>query len=344
MGGRGKSWIIVLGVGLVLVGGAATRWWVGPADLSFESGALVQLPIPPAGAGAGAGRSDASARQGEPSDRLAAAPDPNLIEDGRFGPLPRVGPDGRLPLLAYARPFDLEQPTPRISVLVTGLGLQAEMTDAAIALPPEVSLQFSPYGTDLPALVERARSAGHEVLLGLPMEPFDYPDSDPGPHTLLADAPEADNLERLDWVLARATGYVALGGEGERFAASAAAEPVLAVLARRGLAIVEIGAGDLAQVAERTGLPHVGTAAPIDEDPSMLAIDYALAALEAEAGAIGSAVGIAQAYPVSLERIRLWANTLEDKGLVLAPLSAHLIERAGLAHLPRGRREEPSAG
>lgn len=37
----------------------------------------------------------------------------------------------------------------------------------------------------------RAREAGHEILLQLPMEPFDYPDSDPGPQTLLASAAPA---------------------------------------------------------------------------------------------------------------------------------------------------------
>ena len=34
-------------------------------------------------------------------------------------------------------------------------------------------------------MVARAREAGHEVLLEVPMEPFDYPDNDPGPQTLL---------------------------------------------------------------------------------------------------------------------------------------------------------------
>jgi polysaccharide deacetylase 2 family uncharacterized protein YibQ len=32
----------------------------------------------------------------------------------------------------------------------------------------------------------RAREDGHEVMLQVPMEPFDYPDNDPGPHTLTA--------------------------------------------------------------------------------------------------------------------------------------------------------------
>ena len=54
------------------------------------------------------------------------------------------------------------------------------------------------------------------------------------------------------------------------------------------------------------------------------------AGLEAAALAGGSALGLAQDYPVSLERLRLWAATLADKGLVLAPVSAVLIEQSGL--------------
>lgn len=347
MGRRAKTWVIALAaVGLVMVGGSTLSWWLGPGRLSYQSGARVELPIPlPGTRGAVSDATTSPRSEARPPEHLAPAPpDPSLIENGPFGPLPRIGPGGRRPLLAYARPFDLATTTPRIAILVTGLGLQAEVTDAAIDLPAVISLQVSPYGADLPELIERARGAGHEVLIELPMEPLDYPASDPGPHTLLAEGPTDENLEKLDWVLSRATGYVALGGSGDRFASSAAADPVLGELAERGLGIVEIGGAALAPASERTGLPYVGTSGPIDEEPSVLAIDYALAALEAEASASGSAIGIAQAYPVSLERIRLWAATLEDKGLVLAPVSALLIERAGLAGLRRGERVEPSAG
>jgi len=76
---------------------------------------------------------------------------------------------------------------------------------------------------------------------------------------------------------------------------------------------------------------YASTPPAIDEDPSILSIDYALAGLEAEALQSGSALGVAQGYPVSLERLRLWATTLADKGLVLAPASALVIERAGLS-------------
>ncbi len=41
-----------------------------------------------------------------------------------------------------------------------------------------------------------ARSGGHEILLEVPLEPFDYPENDPGPDTLLTGQAPRDNLEQ----------------------------------------------------------------------------------------------------------------------------------------------------
>jgi len=325
---RSPVWLAFAGVALALGLAAAL---LADADGKVDSTGVPQVRLPLA------------AVEGEPASQLqAGAPGPasaGLLEEGAFGPLPRVAADGRRPFLAYARPFELDDQRPKIALLVMGLGLQADPTAAAIRLPGAISLHFSAYASDLPGMLERARAAGHEVLLDLPMEPLDYPASDPGPHTLLAGNPTEENLRRLDWLLARAAGYMGLAGGGTRFAASPAAAPVLDVLARRGLAMIELGRDDLAVAATAVGLPYASAPAAIDEDPSVQAIDHALAGLEAEALRTGSALGVAQGYPVSLERLRLWAATLEEKGLVLAPVSALLIERSGLA-AGRGRHGE----
>ena len=75
---------------------------------------------------------------------------------------------------------------PRIAIVIGGLGIGASGTSEALGkLPGPVTFAFTPYGTDLDTLVGRARADGHEILLQVPMEPFDYPDNDPGPQTLL---------------------------------------------------------------------------------------------------------------------------------------------------------------
>ena len=58
-------------------------------------------------------------------------------------------------------------------------------SEALRVLAPDVTLAFAPYGSSLDRWMQRARSDGHELLLQIPMEPFDYPDNDPGPQTLL---------------------------------------------------------------------------------------------------------------------------------------------------------------
>ena len=137
----------------------------------------------------------------------ALVADPALIETTDNGPLPRIGADGRTPLQAYAAPVS-DATKPRIAIVISGLGISAKATAAALAkLPPQVTLAFAPYAADVQTWVTQARRQGHEVLLEVPMEPFDFPDSDPGPHTLRSGVAEDANTERLVWALTRFTGY-----------------------------------------------------------------------------------------------------------------------------------------
>jgi uncharacterized protein len=252
--------------------------------------------------------------------------DPELLEPGPEGPLPRIAEDGRRPLETYARRQGDGADGPVVAVLVEGLGLQAEASASGLQLPPEIGLVFSPYGDDLQVWLERAREGGHEVYLALPMEPADYPASDPGPHTLRAGEVE-DNARRLAWLLARGGGYVGLAGAGLAFATSEPArEPVLEDLAARGLGLIELGATHLAEAAAAAGLAYVSAEGPLDEDPVSSRIDAALEALAGEARRNGRAVGFLQPYPVSLERLAIWAERLPAEGVALVPPSSLLIE------------------
>ncbi|MCB2076867.1 MAG: divergent polysaccharide deacetylase family protein, partial [Novosphingobium sp.] len=128
---------------------------------------------------------DASGGQVVISDPIAGAIDGNgdLIEQGRHGPLPKIAADGRKPVEVYARPApDLAPGQARIALIVNGLGISAAGTEDAIRrLPADVTLAFAPYGRDLRRLSRIARTDGHELLLQVPLEPYDYPDNDPGP-------------------------------------------------------------------------------------------------------------------------------------------------------------------
>ncbi len=122
--------------------------------------------------------------------------DPRVTEQSRYGPVPRIGMNGARPSEVYARPAPFSAGRPRIALVVGGLGFAERATESAIStLPGDVTLGFSPYGSDLSRQTALARGAGHEVVLQIPMEPFDYPRENPGPHALLAGAGEAANID-----------------------------------------------------------------------------------------------------------------------------------------------------
>ena len=262
---------------------------------------------------------------------LATAPDNRLVERSRYGLLPKAGPDGATPATVYARPLGPEpmaKPAGRIALLVGGLGIsQSGTADAIAKLPAPVSLAFAPYGTELERTVQRARGEGHEVFLQVPMEPFDYPDNDPGPHTLLTGPKAPDNIDKLHWALGRFTGYVGIVNFlGGRFTADESAlSPVLRELAGRGLMVVDDGSSArslLARSADRARIPALKIDRVIDGVTRADAIDKELAALESLAREQGIAVAAASALPVSIERINRWAQSLEAKKLAIVPVSA----------------------
>ncbi|MCJ2113960.1 divergent polysaccharide deacetylase family protein [Methylobacterium sp. E-025] len=261
--------------------------------------------------------------------KLAPAPDPRLTERGRHGVLPKLG-DGRIrPLDVYARS---EEPGsgPRIAILLTGLGVgQAATASAIVKLPPAVSLAFSPYGADAERSAARARAFGHEILLQAPMEPFDYPDSDPGPQGLLTAAKGSENADRLAWVMSRFSGYVGVTNfMGAKFMADAVAfEPVLRDIATRGLGFLDDGTnarGVPADLLGKTKVPAARAEIVFDAVPRPEAIDRELARLEAQARANGFALASGSAQPMTIERIARWSRELEGRGIRLVPASVAL--------------------
>jgi polysaccharide deacetylase 2 family uncharacterized protein YibQ len=269
--------------------------------------------------------------QGESGDQPAGAGSQNnspLLEDSRHGPIPRVASNGTRPLEAYSRAgTDDARKGPKIAIVISGLGIGANATGDSIAkLPGSVTLAFAAHATDLPRWATKARGAGHEILLHLPMEPFDYPDNDPGPQTLLTSLPPAQNLDRLHWVLSRMQGYVGVANfMGARFTSNETAlAPVLSDLAQRGLLYFDDGASarSLAQkVAIASKAPFVKADIVIDAKPNWSDIDAALEQLERLASNRDFAVGVASALPVSIERIARWAKGAEARGIRIVPLS-----------------------
>nr|WP_284701123.1 divergent polysaccharide deacetylase family protein [Rhodoplanes tepidamans] len=299
-----------------------------------STGKRQQVTIPPGagddGKGAAKGETKGETKpDAKTSGVKVAAVEPHLLEATRHGHVPRIGLDGARPSVAYARKAPAASETSvRVALLVGGLGVSGSATAEAMkALPGVVSLAFVPYGSEVARLAAAARGAGHEILLQLPMEPFEYPDNDPGPQTLLTSLTPEQNIDRMQWAMSRIQGYVGiLNYMGGRFTSTETAiGPVLREVAKRGLVYVDDGTSPRSlagQFAGANNLPFAKAAVVIDAVPSNAEIDRALARLEATARETGSAVGVARALPLSIERLTQWIKQAEGRGIVVVPITA----------------------
>jgi hypothetical protein len=269
----------------------------------------------------------------------AAAPammtgiDQRLLEKTRYGMIPVVA-DGLKPFTVYAADADRVRAAkmPTVSIVVGGLGVgAAKTTEAIMKLPGAVTLAFTPYGADPGKLAERARAQRHEILLQIPMEPYDYPDNDPGPQTLLATLGPEENLDRLLWHLGRLQGYAGIANfMGARFVATdAAMGPVIREASKRGLSYFDDGSAPRSVAAALAGgqaMPFAKGDVAIDAVPTSAEIDRQLAKLEALAKERGFAVGTASALPISIDRIGAWIKTLDARGIMLVPLTTAMLK------------------
>jgi len=274
---------------------------------------------------------------GEASDKDAAPGvmpgiDPRLLEKSRYGMIPTTS-EGLKPFTAYAAEADRAKAAkmPIVAIVMGGLGVGAAKTvDAILRLPAAVTLAFTPYGSDPTKLVERARAQHHEILLQIPMEPYDYPDNDPGPQTLLTTLAPEQNVDRLYWHLSRFQGYAGIANfMGARFVATdTAMAPIVKEAAKRGLGYFDDGSARSVapSLSAAQAMPFAKADVAIDAVPTSGEIDRALAKLEDLAKERGFAVGVASALPISIERISVWARTLEGRGLLLVPLTTAMAK------------------
>lgn len=261
---------------------------------------------------------------------LSRVPDPALVDkDGQGNELPQVARNGTRPMDAYARPAeDIDSDVPRVAILMADIGLSRAASLAAIkALPPAVSLVINPYSRDPGDWVLRARLAGHEVYLGLPLESDRFPLEDPGPMALNTSIQVDDNLTRLRKLMGLFPGYVGVVTMwGSKFGvAEGQLKAVLGELRDRGLLFVDggqTGKGTMIRLAGELKLPRVISNMTIDDKPSASALNSRTMRLEALLKSQSLVVITAHPYPTTLRHLAEWLPTLESKNIRLIPVSA----------------------
>lgn len=263
----------------------------------------------------------------EENERAVALPDPRISERAQLGVLPVISESGLTARKLYARSF-VPDSRPMIAIVLTGVGISARGTaDAITKLSGDVTLAFAPYGRDLETQVQRARRNGHEIVLQVPMEPYDFPDTDPGPHTLQVGVSPRENIEKLHWLMSRFSGYVGLMNfMGEKLMATPSAyQPILEEINRRGLLFLDDGSGKKNQtlaLSAKVGLPAVLADRALESTGGNTALRTLLTDIEAIALKKGRAILSVPALQANIELLSNWEQDIRKRGIAIAPLSA----------------------
>lgn len=243
---------------------------------------------------------------------IASAATNNVTQKGSKWRAPPVSPENCL--------------KPRIAIVVLNLGLSKNATEEAMALPKNITLGFVPYTNNITAIVEQAVLKGFEVLLNIPMQPENYPMNDPGPYALLNNLSTEENLLRFHWVISQSKKIVGLyTSENEVYTHQAdRILPILSIMKEEGLLLLYTGEEkktEMQKINQNIGTELMSITLDLDQQVTPDAIKQSLKKLEEIARGNGYAIGVMHAYPVTLNILKTWIDSMQDSGIALVPIS-----------------------
>jgi len=139
---------------------------------------------------------------------------------------------------------------PKIAIIVIGLGLSKFSTEKVFKLSNKITLGFSIYSHNINKWINKAKIKNHDILISLPMEPEDYPISDPGSLALMSDNLVSDNLKTLKEIIYKADyKYGVYTPINERFSFNIYnMTPILRELKRNNLSVIYSNQKDNSQL------------------------------------------------------------------------------------------------
>jgi uncharacterized protein len=213
----------------------------------------------------------------------------------------------------------------RVAVIVDQIGARRDVFEALRDLARPVTLALLP----LPAATSIAREAsrsGMEILLDLPMEPYQYPQVDPGPGAVLMSMPHDEirrlvtrHLDELPGVVG-VTNYMGSRLTEDRARMGA----VLEVLAARRLFLVDAYASNLSVAydeAKNAGLRAARRQSLVEATRGEAGERASWEEVAGWAERRGEVIVLAQGLPLTVRLLREYIVRWEARGLKLVPVS-----------------------
>lgn len=217
---------------------------------------------------------------------------------------------------------------PKISIIITNLGLSRRSTELALTLPPQCALGFLPYTRNLRPLLGRAQINGHEIYIYLPLQ-TDHLSEKPDKYALMHNLPPEENASRLNAILNSQQHFTGVYSSYKEIFTNdlQISELIFDHMHDKDLIFI-LGRG--LNESLKKDLDRYNNVIPtnivLDKEPDRESIGKQLEILVDIAQKEGIALGYAQGFTLSMEIIKEWIPTLAKRGIELVPVSELLKE------------------
>ncbi|MBX9805823.1 MAG: divergent polysaccharide deacetylase family protein [Alphaproteobacteria bacterium] len=229
-----------------------------------------------------------------------------------------------LPSRYFEPPTKSTRPT--VTIILTDLGLNKNLTDQVLTtLQGPFILAFNPNSPNLHEQLTSATRLGFSVLIALPMEPYNYPNVDPGPLTLLTGVKAEQNIEKTKAILdhtPKGTGVIGL--LGSRFTISKTdLDPVLQEIKRQGRIFIDPNTTPHTQVqetCESLQMPYQQVDLTLPLTTSSDQVDEFLKKIIQNSKENDNILISVPAIPEIVNVLPAWVDTLNENGIELEPM------------------------
>ena len=237
---------------------------------------------------------------------------------------PRVGLASRPPL---ALPPSRGS---QVAIVIDDLGWDLKAAQALLALEAPLSFAILPNAPYRTVIAQEARRQGRDILLHLPMEPYQYPHINPGQPALLSTMNTHELAAKVEVALAALPPVVGVNNHmGSRLTEDRnAMRVVMQRIKRHKLFFLDSRTSQhslASQVAREMGIRTAERQVFLDNETEVTQIHRQLYQLATLAYARGNAIGIGHPYPETVQALQRVLPELWQAGIEIVPIS-HLVK------------------
>ena len=212
-----------------------------------------------------------------------------------------------------------------VAIVIDDLGENKKYSYEAIDLEPPMTMALLPYSSHIDEMAIKAKQAGHEVIIHMPMEPMNA-DLDVGSIALKTGQSSEEFTNMLNKAFASMDGYAGINNHmGSKLTQDQKSMNQLMLrLKKEGLLFLDsrtISGSVASDTAKKYGVPYAVRDVFLDHDPSEEGVTKSLETLEAESKKYGHAIAIGHPKAATVTVLREWVKTLPEKKIALVPVS-----------------------